>query len=59
MTLNMLVLVVVVVVVTLLVALALGALVRTLPTLAGPVQAAMTGVTAMVGLMAVLVAVTR
>ncbi|MFF3873226.1 hypothetical protein [Streptomyces sp. NPDC001978] len=59
MTLNMLVLAMVVVVVTLLLALALGALVRMLPTLAGPIQAAMTGVTAMVALMAMLVAVTR
>ncbi|MDG9720643.1 hypothetical protein [Streptomyces sp. DH24] len=56
---NMLVLAMVLVVVTLLVALALGAAVRMFPTLAGPIQAAMSGVMMMAALMTVLVAVTR
>ncbi|MFF2937188.1 hypothetical protein [Streptomyces mirabilis] len=59
MPLNTLVLAMVVVILTLLVALLLGALVRRYPTLNGPVQAAMTGVMAMMALMSLLVAVTR
>ncbi|WP_157839950.1 hypothetical protein [Streptomyces megasporus] len=59
MTLNTLVLAMVVVVLTLLVAFALGALVRFRPTLTGPVQAAMGGITTMVALLAMLVAVAR
>ncbi|MTE20134.1 hypothetical protein F0L17_13635 [Streptomyces sp. TRM43335] len=59
MTLNNLVLAMVVVVLTLLVAFALGALVCSRPTLNGPVQAAMGGITTMVALLAVLVAVAR
>lgn len=59
MTLKTLVLAMVVVVLTLLVAFALGALVRSRPTLTGPVQAAMGGITTMVTLLAVFVAVTR
>jgi len=49
----------VVVILTLLVALLLGELVRRHPPLNGPVQAAMTGVMAMLVLMSMLVAVTR
>lgn len=59
MILTMLVLAMVVVVVTLLVASALGVAVRMFPALAGPLQAAMTGVMVMVALMTLLVAVTR
>lgn len=59
MTLIMLVLAVVVAVLTLLLASALGVLVFSRPTLAAPVQTAVRSVTAMVALMAVLVAVTR
>lgn len=59
MTLNTLVLATVVVILTLLVALALAALVCSRPTLTGPIQVAMGGVTTMVALMAMLVAVTR
>ncbi|MEV6758327.1 hypothetical protein [Streptomyces sp. NPDC051214] len=59
MTLLMLVLAMVVVVLTLLVALALGTAVRLVPTLAGPINAAMTGVMMMLALMTMIVAATR
>ncbi|MEU4499631.1 hypothetical protein AB0F96_40860 [Streptomyces sp. NPDC023998] len=45
--------------VTLLLALTLGALVRWRPTLAGPIQAALGGVTLMIALMAVIVTATH
>ncbi|HET6357325.1 hypothetical protein [Streptomyces sp.] len=54
-----LMLAVVIIVVTLLLALALGALVRWRPSLAGPIQAALGGVTVMIALMAVIVTATR
>jgi hypothetical protein len=54
-----LVLAVVIIMVTMLLALTLGALVGWRPTLAGPIQAALGGVTMMIALLAVVVAVTR
>jgi hypothetical protein len=50
---------VLIVMVTMLLALTHGALVGWRPSLAGPIQAALTGVTVMIALMAVIVTATR